>query len=178
MQRRFMDCLESAGFMGQSEDEIDRLLHMIVVGGGPTGVELSSEIHDFLKNDLESWYPELASRIRITWWVEALPSVLPTFSKQLIDYTESTFKENRIEILTGTMVKEVKPNSVLLQRPSGALNEVPCGMVVWAVGNKGRMVTVDSMGQVKEQVAPGAKVVLPVKFPLSGPNFHMLLIIS
>ncbi|KAJ7575319.1 hypothetical protein C8J56DRAFT_1007722 [Mycena floridula] len=150
MQRRFMDCLESAGFMGQSEDEIDRLLHMVVVGGGPTGVELSGEIHDFLENDLKSWYPELASRIRITL-VEALPSVLPTFSKQLIDYTESTFKESRIEILTGTMVKEVKPNSVLLQRPGGALDEVPCGMVVWAAGNKGRAVTVDLMGQVAQQ---------------------------
>jgi len=36
--------------------------------------------------------PELASKMKITL-VEALPSVLPMFSKQLIDYTESTFKE-------------------------------------------------------------------------------------
>jgi NADH dehydrogenase FAD-containing subunit len=55
---------------------------------------------------LKSWYPELAGKIRITL-VEALPSVLPMFSKQLIDYTESTFKESKIEILTKTMVKEV-----------------------------------------------------------------------
>jgi hypothetical protein len=39
--------------------------------------------------------------------VEALPSVLPMFSKQLIAYTESTFKESKIEIMTKTMVKEV-----------------------------------------------------------------------
>ncbi|KAJ7575336.1 hypothetical protein C8J56DRAFT_901229 [Mycena floridula] len=148
MQRRFMDCLESAGFMGQSKDEIDRLLHKVVVGGGPTGVELSGEIHDFLENDLKSWYPELASRIRIKYF--ALPSVLPTLSKQLTDYTESTFKESRIEILTGTMVKQVKPNPVLLQRLGGLL-EVPCGMVVWAAGNKGRAVTVDLMGQTNRR---------------------------
>ncbi|KAJ7575347.1 hypothetical protein C8J56DRAFT_1007726 [Mycena floridula] len=42
MQRRFMGYLESAGFMG------------------------NGEIHDFLENNLELWYPELASRIRIT----------------------------------------------------------------------------------------------------------------
>jgi hypothetical protein len=59
-----------------------------------------------LQHDLTSWYPELAGRIRITL-VEALPSVLPMFSKQLIDYTESTFKEEKIEILTKTMVKQV-----------------------------------------------------------------------
>lgn len=49
MQDRFLDCVESAGFPGQSEDEIQRLLHMVVVGGGPTGVELSGELHDFLE---------------------------------------------------------------------------------------------------------------------------------
>ena len=98
--------LETAAFPGQFPEEIDRLLHMVVVGGGPTGVELSGELHDFLENDLKMWYPELAGRIRITL-VEALPSVLPTFSKQLIEYTVSTFKESKIEILTKTMVKEV-----------------------------------------------------------------------
>lgn len=69
-------------------------------------------IHPFLnsfipQDDLKSWYPELAGKVRITL-VEALPSVLPMFSKQLIDYTESTFKESKIEILTKTMVKEVR----------------------------------------------------------------------
>lgn len=98
--------LETAAFPGQLPDEIDRLLHMVVVGGGPTGIELSGELHDFLEDDLKMWYPELAGRIRITL-VEALPSVLPTFSKQLIEYTESTFKESKIDILTKTMVKEV-----------------------------------------------------------------------
>ena len=48
----------------------------------------------------------MAGRVRITL-VEALPSVLPMFSKQLIAYTESTFKESKIDIMTKTMVKEV-----------------------------------------------------------------------
>lgn len=64
--------------------------------------------------------------------VEALPSVLPTFSKALIEYTESTFKEAKIEVLTKTMVKEIKENSVVLQMPDKSIQEVPCGMVVWA----------------------------------------------
>jgi NADH:ubiquinone reductase (non-electrogenic) len=64
--------------------------------------------------------------------VEALPSVLPMFSKQLIEYTESTFKASKIEILTKTMVKEVKDGSVVLQMPDKTIQEVPCGMVVWA----------------------------------------------
>ncbi|KAJ7176648.1 pyridine nucleotide-disulfide oxidoreductase-domain-containing protein [Mycena filopes] len=147
MQRRFLDCLESAAFPGQSEAEIERLLHMVVVGGGPTGVELSGELHDFLEEDLKSWYPELAGKIRITL-VEALPSVLPMFSKRLIDYTMSTFKESKIDILTQTMVKEVKEKSVTLAMPDKTIVEMPCGMVVWAAGNRGRKVTQDLMAQL------------------------------
>lgn len=147
MQRRFLDCIESAAFPGQVKEEVDRLLHMVVVGGGPTGVELSGELHDFLEEDLRSWYPELADSIKITL-VEALPSVLPMFSKQLIDYTESTFKEAKIDILTKTMVKEVKEKSVMLQMPDKSIKEVPCGMVVWAAGNTLRGVTRDLMAKL------------------------------
>ena len=123
--------LETAALPSQDTQEVERLLHMIVVGGGPTGVELSGELHDFLEDDLKSWYPELAGKIRITL-VEALPNVLPMFSKQLINYTESTFKESKIEILTKTMVKEIKEKSVVLQMPDKSIKEMPCGLVVWA----------------------------------------------
>ncbi|KAG6877178.1 hypothetical protein C0993_009600 [Termitomyces sp. T159_Od127] len=138
--------IETAAFPGQSNEEQERLLHMVVVGGGPTGIELSGELHDFLEDDLKFWYPELANKIKITL-VEALPSVLPMFSKQLIEYTESTFKESKIDIMTKTMVKEVKPNSVVLQMPDKSIKELPCGMVVWAGGNKGRKVSNDLMAK-------------------------------
>ena len=80
----------------------------------------SGELHDFLEEDLKFWYPELASRMKITL-VEALPSVLPMFSKALIDYTESTFKKAKIDILTKTMVKEIKEKSVILQMPDKSI---------------------------------------------------------
>ncbi|TFK47303.1 NDE2, mitochondrial external NADH dehydrogenase [Heliocybe sulcata] len=146
---RFMDCVESAAFPGQSQEEIERLLHMVVVGGGPTGIELSGELHDFLMDDLKQWYPELAESVRITL-VEALPTVLPSFSKQLIDYTESTFKEAKIDILTKTMVKEIKDRSVVVKMPDGSTKEIPVGLVVWAGGNKMRKLTVDLMAKMPE----------------------------
>ena len=34
-----------------------RLLHMVVVGGGPTGIEFAAELQDFFKEDLEKWFP-------------------------------------------------------------------------------------------------------------------------
>lgn len=44
---------------------------------------LRVQLHDFLVEDLANWYPEIAGKIKITL-VEALPNVLPMFSKQLM----------------------------------------------------------------------------------------------
>jgi NADH dehydrogenase FAD-containing subunit len=70
---------------------------MVVVGGGPTGIEFAAELQDFFKEDLSKWFPgiigffkrtahclEIAQQFKVTL-VEALPSVLPSFSKSLID---------------------------------------------------------------------------------------------
>ncbi|KAG8745489.1 NADH:ubiquinone oxidoreductase [Ceratobasidium sp. 428] len=149
LRTQIMDCIESAAFKDQSDEEIDRLLHAVVVGGGPTGVELSGELHDFLKEDLENWYPDIAPRLRITL-IEALPNVLPTFSSQLIKYTESTFKENKIDVLTKTMVKEIKEKAVVVQNAAGERVEIPFGTIVWAAGNVGRPITRNLMGYFPE----------------------------
>ena len=141
----FTWCVLQTFCPGRSADS-----YQVVVGGGPTGIELSGEIHDFLEEDLRSWYPELSAHIKISL-VEALPSVLPMFSKQLIEYTESTFKEAKIDIQTKTMVKEIKEKSVVLQMPDKSIAEVPCGMVVWAAGNTLRGVTRQLMAKLPEE---------------------------
>lgn len=144
IRTKLMDCIETAAFPNQTPEEIDRLLHMVVVGGGPTGIEYAAELHDFLVDDLTAWYPELAGKVKITL-VEALPNVLPAFSKQLIDYTESTFKEQNITIHTKTMVKEVREKEIEVKRPDGSIDTIPYGLLVWATGNTARPLVRDLM---------------------------------
>lgn len=74
IRKRIMDCCETATFKDQSPEERKRLLHMVVVGGGPTGVEFAGELQDFFENDLKTWMPEIADEFKVTL-VEALPSV-------------------------------------------------------------------------------------------------------
>ncbi|KAL7422688.1 NADH:ubiquinone oxidoreductase [Cryptotrichosporon argae] len=147
IRTKLLDCIETAAFKDQPEEEIDRLMHMVVVGGGPTGVEYAGELHDFLIDDLKKWYPEIADRLRITL-IEALPNVLPAFSKQLIQYTESTFKENKIDVLTRTMVKDVKERSVVVQDANKEIREIPYGLLVWATGNVSRPITRNLMAKL------------------------------
>lgn len=124
---------------------------MQVVGGGPTGVEFAGELHDFFEDDLRKWVPEIADDFRVTL-VEALPSVLPMFSKQLIDYTEKIFTEEKISIHTKTMVKEVLEKSIVAEvaRPDGSKEkvEIPYGLLVWATGNAMRPVIRDFINKL------------------------------
>ncbi|KAL1994393.1 hypothetical protein VTN49DRAFT_3062 [Thermomyces lanuginosus] len=154
IRKRIMDCIETAVFKDQPEEEVKRLLHMVVVGGGPTGVEFAGELQDFFEQDLRKWIPEIQDHFHVTL-VEALPNVLPMFSKQLIDYTESTFKEEKITIRTKTMVKKVTDKYIEAEVThadgSKTTETIPYGLLVWATGNAVRPVVRDLMSQIPAQ---------------------------
>jgi len=154
IRKRIMDCCETATFKDQSPEEVKRLLHMVVVGGGPTGVEFAGELQDFFESDLRKWIPDISNNFHVTL-VEALPNVLPMFSKQLIEYTERTFNEEKITIRTKTMVKNVSDKYIEAEStgPDGKkqLEKIPYGLLVWATGNALRPLVRDLMSQIPAQ---------------------------
>ncbi|KAI8871382.1 FAD/NAD(P)-binding domain-containing protein [Ramicandelaber brevisporus] len=149
IRARLMDCIESAGFPGQPDDEIDRLMHIVVVGGGPTGCEAAAEFSDMLHDDLKVWIPELADRLKITL-IEADRRVLPSFNSQLIDYTMSTFKENKINVMLSTRVTGVEEKQITIHEPNGTVRNIPFGLLVWATGNTSRPVVRSLMAKLPE----------------------------
>ncbi|KAJ3194617.1 hypothetical protein HK101_002316 [Irineochytrium annulatum] len=146
-----LDCLESASFPNQTQAEVDRLLHMVVVGGGPTGVEYAAELHDFLHDEITCFYPHVAGRFKITL-IEALPHVLPMFSKELIEYTEKHFAESKVAVLNNTMVKEVREKELVVQNPKKEIELIKYGLLVWATGNTARKVVADLIKKLPQDV--------------------------
>lgn len=66
IRRTVIDCFEKASLPNLSDEERRRILHFVVVGGGPTGVEFAAELHDFVKEDLAKLYPNLKGHSKIT----------------------------------------------------------------------------------------------------------------
>lgn len=66
IRRSVVDCFERASLPGVSDKEREEILHFVVVGGGPTGVEFAAELHDYVHEDLAKLYPDLKQYVKIT----------------------------------------------------------------------------------------------------------------
>ena len=105
------------------------MLRFVVVGGGPTGVEFSAEIHDFVRQDLSKWFPDLLKYVQITL-LEAQGEILTALDQRLGEYALNHFERSGVEVRLETPVKAVRADSVVLKDG----NEIPCGLVVWSTG--------------------------------------------
>lgn len=70
--------------------ERQKLLTFVVVGGGPTGVEVAAELYDLVKDDLRRFYPEIWKDARVCL-VELQDHVLSTYDRKISDYTSQLF---------------------------------------------------------------------------------------
>lgn len=154
IRRRLMDIIEAANILPKDDPERQRLLSIVVCGGGPTGVEVAGELQDYIDQDLRNWMPEVASELKVTL-VEALPNVLNMFNKKLVDYTKQVFQDTNIDLRTNTMVKKVDDKAVIAQTKdkdgTAQTVEIPYGMLIWATGNAPRSFVRNLSSNIEEQ---------------------------
>lgn len=96
-----IDLVETASIPGQEAYERQRLLHFVVVGGGPTGVEFAAEVRDFLREDIAKIYPGIEEDIMVTL-VQSQDHILNAYDKQISQYTEKQFKIDGINLITNS----------------------------------------------------------------------------
>jgi NADH dehydrogenase len=114
-----------------------RLLTFVIVGGGPTGVELAGALAEIarrtLRRDFRNIRPESA-RIVL---VEASPHVLGTFPESLRDAARASLTRLGVEVRTGLMVTQIDREGVTLRTasdPSSPEEALPAQTVLWAAG--------------------------------------------
>jgi len=129
IRQRIIECFERAANPSLSDDERRWLLHVVVVGGGPTGVEFAAEMNDFLVDDLRNVYPSLLEFVQITV-LEGSHQLLGTFDATLQEYTARMFRRQRINVRMGSLVVRVEQGKIVLQDGS----ELPFGLAVWTTG--------------------------------------------
>lgn len=100
---------------GESNEVVDALLTVVVVGGGPTGVELCAELADFKKDDIARRYSDkVAERFRIVL-AEATPRILGPFDPQLADVARTHLETCGVDVRAACAVTSITADSVTYQ---------------------------------------------------------------
>jgi NADH dehydrogenase len=119
----------------------DGALHVIVVGGGPTGIETAGALAELYHGVFTKDYPDVTEeQARITL-VEAGPELFPMFKPDIRAYTEEALAKRDVEVLTGEVVESITPTRVTLK--SGT--ELKAHTLVWGAGLQGNQL-VQSLG--------------------------------
>ncbi|CAN1221998.1 External alternative NAD(P)H-ubiquinone oxidoreductase B2, mitochondrial [Linum grandiflorum] len=151
IRRSVVDSFEKASLPNLREEEREQILHFVVVGGGPTGVEFAAELHDFVTEDLVKLYPAARKYVKITL-LEAADHILTMFDKRITEFAEDKFKRDGIDVKLGSMVTKVSDKEISAKaRVDGQVTNMPYGMIVWSTGIGAHPVIRDFMKQVGQE---------------------------
>lgn len=106
-------------------------LNIAVGGGGFTGIEFAGELADRIPALCEEYDIEKA-QVRIIN-IEGSQTVLPGFDDRLVEYAMTSLESRGVEFITGAMIKECKPESIVYEK-DGKQVEIPTMTFVWAAG--------------------------------------------
>ncbi|MFZ1361794.1 MAG: NAD(P)/FAD-dependent oxidoreductase [Candidatus Nanopelagicales bacterium] len=111
----------------------DRDLRVVMVGGGPTGVEVAGALAEMRNYDMPVTYPMLdTKRIHVTI-VEMGDHLLSPFEPKLRDYTLAQLEKRDVDVRLNTAVKEVYENGVTIEK-DGKESFLESELVVWSSG--------------------------------------------
>jgi NADH:ubiquinone reductase (H+-translocating) len=134
-------------------------LNVVVVGGGPTGVETAGAMAELYRADFARDYPNLPQDNARIVLVEAGPEVFAMFKPDIRTYTEKALQKRTVELITGDAVASISPTRVMLK--SGT--ELKAHTLVWGAGLQGNEL-VRSLGldlQRGNRIGVGPELSLP-----------------
>jgi NADH dehydrogenase len=133
IRRRILIAFEAAEREADPERR-QEWMTFVVVGGGPTGVELAGALgeisRDTLKRDFRAIRPGEARIILI----EALDRVLPPYPPDRSRSAQRQLQRLGVEVRTGTRVVGIDQRSVSVAMPDGSTQQIPARTVLWAAG--------------------------------------------
>lgn len=135
IRKQFLRNLEKCSLPNKTEEEKRKSLHIVVVGGGPTGVEVAAELSDFIQRDVKYIFKDVYKYVSVSL-VEGGSKLLPTFSEGISEFTKHNLRNLNVNVLTNYHVVEVNEKEVVIQSSKDKKDrrQFSYGMLIWASG--------------------------------------------
>lgn len=159
IRHRLLQLFENAHTV-KDEQTLQRMMNIVVVGGGPTGVEVSGALAEMKKYVLPKDFPELDfSRMNI-YLLEGSEKTLAAMSDKASAKSAKYLDRLGVKLLTNTLVKDYDGENVILQDGS----TIASSTVIWAAGIKGNI-----PGEIdKSLIAKGNRIKVDRHCKVSG----------
>jgi NADH dehydrogenase len=140
--------------------ELKRLMNIVVVGGGPTGVELSGALADMKRFVLPKDYPELDFTQMNIYLLEGTGKTLGVMSEKSSLQSQQYLERLGVTVMTNTLIKDYDGKTAFMQDGS----TIETLMLIWAAGIKGNVPS----GINKDLIAKGNRIKTDRQCRLSG----------
>lgn len=104
-------------------------LNFVIVGGGPTGVELAGTLSEIARRALAEEFNSIDTKNARIILLEGGPRILPAYSEDLSRSAEKQLRGLGVEVHTSTMVTDVEPAAVHM-----GTTRLPAAVILWAAG--------------------------------------------
>lgn len=122
------------------------LLTFVIIGAGPTGVELAGALAEISRHTLKHDFRHIDPGAAKILLVDAADRVLGSYPEELSRSAASSLEELGVVIQTDAMVTQIRADEVTLKTSAG-LETVPCGTVLWAAGVQASALGAELAGQ-------------------------------
>ena len=134
LRGRIFGAFEMAELGAKRGDNVDHLLTFVVVGAGPTGVEMAGQIAELAHRTLKRDFRNINTRTARVVLVDAAPQVLPPFGAKLGAKTKQELEKLGVEVLLGAMVTDVDERGIEMKYKDGRVERINTVTKIWAAG--------------------------------------------
>jgi NADH:ubiquinone reductase (H+-translocating) len=112
----------------------EKLLTFVVVGAGPTGVEMAGQIAELADHTLRGAFRHIDSTRARVILLDAAPSVLPPMGEKLGKKAAARLEKMGVEIQLGAMVTDVDRDGITVKDSDGSIRRIESACKVWSAG--------------------------------------------
>ena len=145
-----------------------QLLTFVVVGAGPTGVEMAGQIRELASRTLRGQFRTYDPATARVVLVDGMAQVLPPFGERLGRKTKESLERSGVEVVLNAMVRDVDAESVTYERADGERVRLPSACKVWAAGVQGNPLGALLAGKTGAEVDRAGRVRVQPDLSLPG----------